>query len=592
MPSQEEYLDNLLKDIMNENEAEETMPEPSGDLSDVDMSAEHFDVQDTAAMGSEDIEQLLAQRQAEAMEPVIEENSEPVDLLELLEEAEGAGIKDIQEMLQKSDNNEPVADDIISLLENAQNQQAEIQWEDIDEEAPIVERPAETLREKLEEKRRRRQEAKKQAKAEREEKKARAKAEKEARNKARKKQAGKQTKDEKPEEDTRDLEAEMRELFGALDQGEGEGEAGTEDLLGGIGEVGTEDLLGGIGEAGTEDLFGASGEASVENLLAGVDDLPDLDDLGERPQSIEDAVNKKKEIGKKGLFAKLLDFLTEEDEPESETSALILSDENDAILKELDKEGEKKKKGKKGKKDKQGKNAAGAEGGEGDEEVKVKKPKKPKKEKKPKKVEPEVPGKKLSKRRVFLIFLVCLTIGAIIILLSNVTVDVADKKKAAAAYYEGDYEACYQNLVGKDLNESQQVMFGKSESILRIRLWMREYEMFEQEGAEPEALDSLMQSVHDYPQLYSFSNQWNATFEVQEIYGQMLDILRDKYGLSEDQAKKIANEPDDVEYSRMVRAIAGGAAFGDWTEPVDRTQDENADLLPEETELQNTEFID
>ena len=108
------------------------------------------------------------------------------------------------------------------------------------------------------------------------------------------------------------------------------------------------------------------------------------------------------------------------------------------------------------------------------------------------------------------------------------------------------------------------VMYGKSESILHIRLWMREYEMFEQAGEELEALDSLIQTVAKYPELYSYAVQWNAGAEVSAVYTQILQILEQKYSLTEQDAQQIASEPDDIVYTKMILAVTQGKSFNDW----------------------------
>ena len=77
-------------------------------------------------------------------------------------------------------------------------------------------------------------------------------------------------------------------------------------------------------------------------------------------------------------------------------------------------------------------------------------------------------------------------------MLGNFLADYTAKRSGREAYYAGDYQTCYQNLMGKELDETEQVMYSQSESILTIRMWLREYEVFVNEGSELEALDSLL----------------------------------------------------------------------------------------------------
>jgi hypothetical protein len=264
----------------------------------------------------------------------------------------------------------------------------------------------------------------------------------------------------------------------------------------------------------------------------------------------------------------------------------------------------KDKKDKKGKKDKAAKSDESADeaddAGEGQEES-GKKPKKEKKKKKEKQSDAEngtaKKEKKLSTRRVMLIVLTCASILIVIILITGFTGDYSVKREGRQAFNEGDYQTCYQNLYGKNLNESEKVMFSRSECILRIRLWLREYEMLVEEGSETGALDSLIQSVNDYPLLYEYATEWNSTAEVEEGYTEILSILSEKYGLTEEQAKEIAAIEDDTEYTKAVIAACEGKGYPasdtDSTNPqVTDNAETLKDLLPEEQGMVNSQFID
>lgn len=566
MPSQEDYLDNLLKDLTTEftgaeNIAKETEPviENNG-----------FDVESTAGMTEEDIERMLSASMLQSEEtpndvaPEKTEDSEMQDLMSMLQATDDEELQDIHDLLQKSDQNEAVDDGIMSFLQDNDSDMVFDPLEDDTEkmEAPIPDKTRE--KEQRAEQRRREREEKKAAKAARKAEAKQAKAAK-AMLKAEKKI---NTKAVKEVPVTEDAEQKNTEDISEPLQGE--------DL------ASLDELLNAVGVSSFETGMKEQGEVSLEDAASLVDNISS-DKTADTTQ-------------KKGFFTKLLDFFTEEDEEETTDEEIKLSDENKNILEELDKNKRKKKdkRGKKGKKDTEENSSA-----EGDEESsrkdkKSKKEKKPKKEKVPNLVEEEQRkiGSKLSIKRILPIVLICLTVGGVIILAANISSDYSARKTGHKAYYNGDYQTCYQNLYGKDLNESEQVMFGKSESILRVCLWIREYELLAEEGLEAEALDSLIQSVNDYPALYDFSTQWNAGTEVAEIYAQMLSILNEKYHLTEEQALEIASVTDDVEYSRMVYAIVKGETFDLWNEPEAVQEEVMKDILPEEEELDGITFVD
>ena len=150
----------------------------------------------------------------------------------------------------------------------------------------------------------------------------------------------------------------------------------------------------------------------------------------------------------------------------------------------------------------------------------------------------------------------------------------------------------------------RQQMYNKSQCILHIRMWYREYELLEADGSEAKALDSLIQSVYEYPSLSAYAYQWDAQNEVNEIYLQLLDILSGKYGVSEAQAQEIGALESDIAYTRAILALVGDAGYGqesvsDETPAQSESQDspegevlEQPDVLPEEAEMETGEYVD
>ena len=571
-------------EIQEESVADEASDEEEFDIGDVD-----------SVLGNateDDIEKILNENRESVEEP---SDDEPTDFFDFSDEDED--VADINNMLEKSDRNEAIDEDILALLQNIPDDDAKMS------DGEENEGGADDTRSRKAEEKRLKREAKKEAKKEakqlaKEAKKAKKEARKAAKAKSNEAADGTDGQDNTLflENSDADVTAEMDAfLSGALNDGNQETQK-PEQEENDLAEAGIDDLVRTLDDSGEHDTG-----ALVDEVF-----------------SLEDAVDEisEEDHKKKGFFARILDFLTEEDEEdeESEDAQLKLSEENQNILDELDsesgngKKGKKGKKAKKGKKDKKAKKGSKGKSDNADEEIdgeeiasedegkKGKKAKKAKKPKKEKALEPgdEKPSKKLSTKRIALIAIICLSILAVIILLTNLLSDYSVKKAGRQAFAEGDYQTCYQNLYGKDLSESEQVMFGRSECILRVRLWIREYEMFADEGLELEALDSLIQSVNDYPDLYEYAVQWNSVGEVSEIYNQMLDILSQKYGITEEQAREIAAEPDDVEYTKKVNAIVNGEAGSAADSAKDSTAGTKAlkDILPEEEGLVGASFVD
>lgn len=607
MPSQEDYLDNLLKDLSEEDEAAEEAHEL--DIPEQDVSAPDLDA--AAEMSEDEIERLLSAGAGQADDELQKASDMELpdeDVLKMLEDSEDEELQGIQELLQKSDNNEAVDDSIKELLQD---------YPEEDLEAKVLGDAG--GKPDKEEKKRLAKEKKEQAKAQKEQRRAEAaakKAEKKAARAAAK--AEKQKNGKKGAKNTQDnpadgalVDAGEQDMFDPAvldsivseadragqalteeagdrvsDSGEGAAEA-LKSADAGSDELDLDSLFGGddfgpAAEDGGNEGFETMNEAGVDAALARVD----AEDSGEPKQ-------------KQGLFAKLINFLTEEDEEENEN--IKLSKENQDILDDLDKE-EKGGKGKKGKKKKKDKDAK-EEKDKAKKAAKPKKPPKPKKEKKPKEA-PLVPEKKLSFKKMLPVILVGASVGVLLFVFVNATTDYTAKRTARAAYYEGDYQTCYQNLFGKDLNETESIMFGKSESILYIRLWIREYEMFMGDGDRVRALDSLIQTVNMYPELYHYAGQWNAESEVAAGYAVILNYLVGDFGLTEVMAQEIAAVRSDWEYTKIVTALANGMSYESWNAsgnaatpgdiqvPSEPVEEGLPDALPEEGELGNDTFID
>lgn len=559
MPSQEEYLDNLLKGIENaettESVEEKKAPEPAEqdvpqiDMSDMDdllqsaLNAQKEDAmgeavsdtasenkaihsEETASMSEDEIDRLLQQNREQAEEAPKQENTDSNDdLIRMLESADEEGLSNLLDQVSPQPAGKPA-----------------------DEEA-----------------------SEEQEKGKR------------GRKKKKEKKLGffdrfkKKTKEE-PVETTETTEpvdswdpitttdpVEENPVSEATDT---EATATSDDEL--------DALLSGA-------FPGQQDSAEESNAEPESSDIMDI--LKAAGADIAEDAEQKKE--KKGFFAKLLDLFTEEDEEEEENDQLKLSDENKQILEEMDKNGKNgKKKEKKQKKEKKPK--------------KEKQPKKPKKEKTKKEAAPAVPEKKLSPKKIIPIVVVCISLGAVILIVGNFLTEYMSKKSGREAYYAGDYQTCYQNLFGRELNETEQVMYSKSESILTIRMWLREYEVFVNEGSELEALDSLLQAVHDYPSLLDYATQWNVQDEVTSAFEEILNILSEKYQLSQEEAQAIADISDNVEYTKNVMLVLKKLGLGSWEFP-DTTQtvtavnpaqntenlpEELPDPLPEEKEIQ------
>lgn len=582
MPSQEDYLNELLKG-MSEDDDNLTGRGTAPDLDDL------------VGMSEEQIAMLLAEGEAGRQPSVAEETAG--DVLDL--DSGDSDVEEIQELLKRSDRNESVGspEDMGDEDNTADRLMADIERAG---ETEVAEKAADIKKERALEKKRLKAEKKAAREA--------AKAEKRERRRG-KKSGGKEIPQAGAEASRQDIKADSvreydmvqdRELLdsivaeaGKVEQPEREEEA----------QVNLMEVAAAL-EA--ERNIDASQEIpyTEENMTSGTDMDSDvlavgLDEIDDYIPDISEAV-REEEPKKKGVISKFMDFLMEEEE-EPENEDIAISDENQEIIREMD--GEEAKKAKK----KVQKNAKKKEKKK-DRKKKEAKPKKakapkPKKEKKPKEAEP-YPGRKLSFKKVLPVVLLGISVGAVLFILVNLSVDYTNKQAARTAFAKGDYQTCYTNLYGIKRNETEEQMFNKSECILHIRMWYREYEYLQSQGSELQALDSLIQSVHDYPALFQYAFQWDAGAEVNEVYNDILDVLYGKYGVTEVEAQEIGALKSDIDYTRAIMKLLGNAGYEEENIPVEEVlppesevspEGEEAgqpDELPEEADLDSGDYVD
>lgn len=294
---------------------------------------------------------------------------------------------------------------------------------------------------------------------------------------------------------------------------------------------------------------------------------------------------------KQGFFSRLINALTQEEEDVEN-----ISEENQEILNELEEEDKKNRK----KKEKKGKKKKGKETeAEGEEDEAVEnaeadgKKKKSKKEKKPKEEKPkEKPVKVLSKKNMLVLIAFCATIIGSVLLLSFFLPEYADKKSARNAYNAGDYESVYTLLYGRNLNSGDLLIFNRAETICKMERRVKSYENNLAMGREAEALDSLLKGIACY-QTLTEADEFGVRQEIDVIYQQICSILDGNYGITAEEALEI-NAYDNETYTRRIYSAVNGTPFtrpgeesaqeeglqGETTEPL-----QPQDILADEEEI-------
>ena len=371
-----------------------------------------------------------------------------------------------------------------------------------------------------------------------------------------------------------------------------------------------------------EDTEAASAEIAALLGEGGEGEEPQSEDgdEGKKKKKVKKEKVKKEKVKKEqdgeekapkepGFFGKIFSKLMEEDEPKP------ISDENQNIMKELEAEdaaeaGKDKqikeglmpgkedggaeesagKKGKKGKKDK-----------DKGKKKETKKKEKPKKEPKPKKEKPkkepavpEKPGKKISKASMIVVLLFAGTVFGVIYFSSSFLSGMLQKQRAKEAFDKRDYASCYEDLYGQDLSEEEEMMFHHARTVLKVERRLTRYEKYLNDYQILEALDTLMQALADYDELYAEAQSYGAEAEVNAYYARMYEILERDYGLSREAAHAIANCESKVDYTRYLTALTEGEqiSINGSENGLTLPETEMQDVLPAEEELLPPVFAD
>ena len=253
---------------------------------------------------------------------------------------------------------------------------------------------------------------------------------------------------------------------------------------------------------------------------------------------------------KPGFFQKLLDVLTVVEDEEGDSSVpeqeqTKLSSENLDVLNQLDAEENKKVK-KKPKKEKK---------------VKEKKEKKkPKKEKVKKVAINEEPSKKIPRVYIVRTFTLSFSVLAALLILAAYLPGQKIFEKARNDYYHGNYMDAFLGMYGKELSESDQLIYDSARTIVLLQ---RKYQSFENNKAmqlEYNAIDALIQGVGKYEELLPEAERLGVVTRLNETRGLIEQALVEEYQLTWDGAREILNY-DALDYTNKLYSIVDGTPF-------------------------------
>lgn len=304
-------------------------------------------------------------------------------------------------------------------------------------------------------------------------------------------------------------------------------------------------------------------EISLEDMSAEPENLSHAADIAEGKRSVKESEEKKKP----GVFAKLMNLLFGEDEDDEEEPAVVeglndlenISDENMEILKAMngDKLTEpdtaKDKKGKKAKKAKKEKKSAKEKKETKEKAKKAPKEKKPRKEKAPKQKGPR--EKPLPRGPVIIIWVLAISIFAIIFLGNNVLSHSNAVAAAEKSFDRGDYVDSYRELSGTKLKGSEAELYEKAKVLAGVQTELQAYYPMMEVRKYDLALDCLVRALGRSDLHMAEAEEYGVTVQMNAIVDEITKQLQDQFNVTAEQARELYEIDDRDDYSLALDEI-------------------------------------
>lgn len=331
-------------------------------------------------------------------------------------------------------------------------------------------------------------------------------------------------------------------------------------------DEGIMNLLNGLSEDEALSDIGKMLEAdeqsiSLEDLGAEPENLTHAADLAESSQAAKSAKKEKK----RGFFAKLLDLMFGEDEDDADDLQAVaeagdlenISDENLEILRAMSgdmaeaSEDKSEKKGKKEKKKKEKKKKEPKE-----KKQKEPKQKKPKKEKKPKEKAPR--EKPLPKGPVIMIWLLALSIFALVFLGNNMLMKNNALRASEQRFDRGDYVGSYEEFAGIKIGESETQMYERAKVLAGVQTELNAYYSMMEVRKLDLALDCLVRALGRSDLHMAGAEEWGVTTQMNSLVSEITMQLMDQFNVTADQARELYAIEERDDYSLALDEILKG----------------------------------
>lgn len=330
---------------------------------------------------------------------------------------------------------------------------------------------------------------------------------------------------------------------------------------------------GNLDDTGIMDLLNSLPEdealSDIGKMLEADEQTISLDDLSAEPENLSHAADvaesRKAPVmsgkpKKKGFFAKLMDLLFGEDEEEKAPEKIEgaddlenISDENMEILRAMNDDKLTEPAGKKGKKKKEKKKKEKKE-----KEPKEKKEKKPR-EKKPKKEKPKKERgpkeKPLPKGPVLLIWILALSIFALVFI-GNSLLSYSNSISAAETSFDrGSYVESYKELAGLKVRSGDEELYEQAKLLAGVQTELDAYYSMMEVRKFDLALDCLVRGLGRAELHRADAVELGVELQLNTIVSELSMQLTDQFNVTEAQAAELYAIEKRDDYSLALDAI-------------------------------------
>ncbi|MBO5371367.1 MAG: hypothetical protein J6A75_01465 [Lachnospiraceae bacterium] len=189
------------------------------------------------------------------------------------------------------------------------------------------------------------------------------------------------------------------------------------------------------------------------------------------------------------------------------------------------------------------------------QKAKEAKSEKVKKPKKPKEVDLSPP---LPRKPVMLICLMGISVLALILLCSNHVGYTMSLSEAKTAYREQDYVKAYQELSGITIKENDAAFYEKVFLLAKVQEEYRSGEVLFVTGEYTKSLDSYICALGRYDANYQDATTCGVQMEYDVLAEQIADRMKEKFGITAEEARELYGLYDRTEYTCRVYDIVKG----------------------------------